>query len=86
MPTTLNVRITGPLEEFVSENIGADGFYENASEYVRDLIRRDRERVEAERFATLKAELQRAFATPESEYMPFDPDAFLERARQRWRG
>jgi antitoxin ParD1/3/4 len=73
MATTLNVRITGPLEDFVSE-------------YVRDLIRRDRERVEAERFATLKAELQRAFAAPESDYKPFDPDAFLERARDRWQG
>jgi Arc/MetJ-type ribon-helix-helix transcriptional regulator len=86
MATTLNVRITGPLEDFVSENIGANGSSENASEYVRDLIRRDRERVEAERFATLQAELQRAFAAPESEYKPFDPDAFLRRARDRWRG
>lgn len=84
MSMTLNVRVTGPLEDFISENIGDKGTFENASEYVRDLIRRDMERVEAERFQTLKAELQRAFSAPDSSYRPFDPDAFLKRARQRW--
>jgi|GEM_PF-5566721 len=34
---TLNVRISGPLSEFVSANVGQDGAYENVSEYVRDL-------------------------------------------------
>ena len=48
MATTLNVRVNGPLEDFIAENIGADGLYENASEYVRDLIRRDMERRESQ--------------------------------------
>ncbi len=36
----LNVRVTGPLSEFVSARVGNEGAYENVSEYVRDLIRR----------------------------------------------
>ncbi|OSZ68416.1 addiction module antitoxin [Sphingomonas sp. IBVSS2] len=84
MATTLNVRVNGPLEEFIAENIGQDGLYENASEYVRHLIRQDKERVEQARFEELKAELQRAFSAPDSDARPFDRDAFLERARKRW--
>ncbi len=59
-PITLNVRVGGALGAFVTANVGEDGAYENVSEYVRDLIRRDKERVEAEGFARLKAELAAA--------------------------
>jgi antitoxin ParD1/3/4 len=47
---TLNVRVTGPLGEFVAGNVGDLGTYENVSEYVRDLIRKDKERAEREQF------------------------------------
>lgn len=83
---TLNVRITGELSEFVASNVGEYGLYENVSEYVRDLIRRDRERVEADKFAKLKAELQRAFATPKSEYRYVTADAVIARNRKRLEG
>jgi antitoxin ParD1/3/4 len=84
MATTLNVRVNGPLEEFIAENIGEQGLYENASEYVRHLIRQDRERVEQARFEELRAELQRAFATPDEEYIELDAETFLARAKERW--
>ena len=42
--TTMTVRISGALSEFVASNVGENGSYENISEYVRDLIRRDMER------------------------------------------
>lgn len=67
---TLTVRLGGTLGDFVAENVGEDGSYENVSEYVRDLIRRDHERVQAERFARLKAELGAAFAAPDDTYRP----------------
>ena len=76
-PITLNVRLTGALSDFVTANVGSNGDYENVSEYVRDLIRRDKERVEDEAFQRLKAELARAFAAPETSYAPLDVDAFL---------
>ena len=83
---TLNVRITGELSEFVSENIGEYGLYENVSEYVRDLIRRDRERIEGEKFVRLKAELQRAFATPENDYVYVTAEDVIARNRKRLEG
>jgi antitoxin ParD1/3/4 len=66
--TTLTVRLSGTLNEFVQANVGKDGSYENVSEYIRDLIRRDKERAEQEAFDRLKAELAHAFAAPESSY------------------
>jgi antitoxin ParD1/3/4 len=65
---TLNVRVNGPLGQFVAANVGDDGTYENVSEYVRDLIRKDKERVEAVIFERLKAELGSAFAAPDDTY------------------
>jgi antitoxin ParD1/3/4 len=76
---TLNVRVSGALSEFVAANVGDDGAYENVSEYVRDLIRRDMERAEAEAFDRLKAELHRAFAAPDAAYQPLDADAVIKR-------
>ena len=46
--TTMTVRISGALSEFVASNVGENGSYENISEYVRDLIRRDMERREGQ--------------------------------------
>ena len=40
------------------------------SEYIRDLIRRDKERTEQQAFERLKAELTRGFAAPDSSYAP----------------
>lgn len=82
-PMTLNVRVGGALGEFVAANVGDDGAYENVSEYVRDLIRRDRERVEAEGFARLKAELAAAFAAPESSFAAMDADIIINRNARR---
>ncbi|MDB5443537.1 MAG: addiction module antitoxin [Phenylobacterium sp.] len=79
----LNVRVTGPLSEFVSSKVGDNGAYENVSEYVRDLIRRDKDRAERETFDRLKAELSRAFAAPDSAYEELDADAVIARNRRR---
>lgn len=80
---TLNVRVTGRLGDFVAANVAHDGAYENVSEYVRDLIRRDMERSEAEAFERLKAELQQAFAAPDDSYQPLDADTVIRRGRGR---
>jgi putative addiction module CopG family antidote len=68
--TTMTVRLNPVLSEFVATNVQQDGAYENVSEYVRDLIRRDMERKEQQAFDRLKAELAHAFAAPESAYKP----------------
>jgi len=79
--TTMTVRISGDLSEFVAQNVGEYGSYENVSEYIRDLIRHDKARAEEKAFQQLKAELQQAFAVPESEYISITAEEFLERHR-----
>lgn len=81
-PITLNVRIGGALSDFVAANVGSDGPYENISEYVRDLIRRDKERQETGQFERLKAELAHAFAADEASFLPLDADAVIVRNRR----
>ncbi|WP_294134419.1 addiction module antitoxin [Sphingobium sp.] len=78
-PMTLNVRVSGALSDFVAANVSDAGAYDNVSEYVRDLIRRDKERVEADHFARLKAELTRAFAAPDSSYQTLDAETVIAR-------
>jgi len=79
--TTMTVRIGGALSDFVSANVGDQGSYENVSEYIRDLIRRDKERVEAEAFERLKAELTHGFAAPEETYKPLTAAEVIARNR-----
>lgn len=75
----LNVRISGSLRDFVAETI-SDGDYENVSEYVRALIRRDKERAEREAFEALKVRLQDAFAIADGEYELLSADDIRRRA------
>ncbi len=79
--TTMTVRLSGVLSDFVAANTGEHGAYENVSEYIRDLIRRDKERVEKEAFDRLKAELTHAFAAPESSYKPLTAAEIIARNR-----
>lgn len=79
--TTMTVRVGGALSDFVAANVGDEGSYENVSEYIRDLIRRDKERTEAEAFGRLKAELTHAFAAPEDSYQPLTAADVIARNR-----
>jgi antitoxin ParD1/3/4 len=65
---TLNVRVNGALGDFVVAIVGDGGCCENVSDYLRDLIRKDKERAEFWQFDRLKAELGVAFAAPNSRY------------------
>jgi putative addiction module CopG family antidote len=79
---TLNVRITGALGDFVAESVGEYGTYENVSEYVRDLIRKDKEQVDAARMEALRAELAVAFAAPDATYEPLTAEEVITRSRR----
>lgn len=74
---TMNVSLPGPMKAWVETQTQA-GRYSNASDYVRDLIRRDQDRQAA------ISELQQlvdegiASGTPEK----FDMEAFLKRKRE----
>ena len=79
--TTMTVRLSGTLSDFVAENVGENGDYENISEYIRDLIRRDKARAENVTFERLKAELTLAFAAPDDAYKPLTAADVIARNR-----
>ena len=73
----------GALRDFVSANVGEHGTYENVSEYVRDLIRHDREKAERKAFERLTAELTRAFQAPEDTFLPLSAAEVIARNKAR---
>lgn len=77
--TTMTVRINETLSDFVAQRVGDGGTYENVSEYVRDLIRRDKESKDQERFERLKAELKLAFSAPDSSYRSLSAEEVIQR-------
>ncbi len=77
--TTMTVRLNETLSEFVAANVGSRGAYENVSEYMRDLIRRDKARAEQEAFDRLQAELTQAYAAPESSYKSMTAENVIAR-------
>ena len=79
--TTMTVRLSGALSDFVAANVSESGSYENVSEYIRDLIRRDKDRAEQEAFDRLKAELAHSFAAPETSYHPLTAADVIARNR-----
>ncbi len=79
--TTMTIRLGSTLSDFVSANVSETGSYENVSEYIRDLIRRDKERAELEAFDRLKAELKRAFAAPDDSYHALSASDVIRRNR-----
>lgn len=68
--TIITIRLSGALSDFVSTIISETESYKNESEYICDLIRRDKERVERKAFERLKAELKHAFAAADNSFQP----------------
>ncbi|MBT3195433.1 MAG: addiction module antitoxin [Candidatus Ruthia sp.] len=77
--TTMTVRLSGDLSDFVANNVDENGSYENISEYVRSLIRDDKKRFEQEAFERLKAELTLAFSAPDSSYSKLSAEDIFNR-------
>jgi antitoxin ParD1/3/4 len=75
---TMNVSIPDAMKEWV-ERQSEDGRYSNASDYVRDLIRRDQARQDA--ISALQAAINEGLASGEPQ--PFDAHAFKLRMRER---
>ncbi|MBX9596739.1 MAG: type II toxin-antitoxin system ParD family antitoxin [Roseomonas sp.] len=74
---TMNVSLPDPMKAWV-ERQAESGRYGNASDYVRDLIRRDQERREA--LATLQAAITEGVESGAPQ--PFDPAAFKRGMRK----
>ncbi len=75
---TMNVSLPDPMKAWVEDRM-KDGRFSNTSDYVRHLIRRDRERQEA--IATVQGAIDAGMASGAPE--PFDFAAFRARMRAR---
>jgi len=74
----INVRVKGELQTHLQQQIGESGLYENASEYIRSLIRRDlKSRNEA--WDWLKKELEPALRADESEFVSVSAQDVINR-------
>jgi antitoxin ParD1/3/4 len=75
---TMNISLTGDLKSFVDTRIAKRG-YSSASEYMRDLIRRDEERASEERFKSLIEDGLNSPLMPEG----FDLNSYLDERLQQ---
>lgn len=78
----VNVRVTGALRKHLQQQIGKYGLYENASEYIRALIRHDlKSRQEA--WAWLSKELEQPLRSDESAYVEVTADDVVARNKRK---
>lgn len=73
---TMNISLPDKMKEWVEAQVDSDVF-SNVSEYLRDLIRRDKERKIA--IAEIRAELAKGEA---SGYILFDPEELRKELKQ----
>ncbi len=85
MAEGVNVRFAGELQRFIQTRIGASGLYSSASEYIRDLVRRDYEREEKRKWSWLRHELKAGAEAGESEFVTLDAEALIVEAKARTR-
>ncbi len=79
MAEGINVRLPDLMRQFVEER--TQGLYGSASEYIRDLIRRDYEQEEKRRWANLHQEIKAGMEASEEEFEVFDPKAVIAAAK-----
>jgi len=78
---TMNVSLPDQMKKWVEEQT-ASGRYGNASDYVRDLIRKDQDRAAA--FAALQAEITKGVESGEAE--EWDPEEYRKQMRAKYGG
>lgn len=78
---TMNISLPDPMKNWV-EDQAKTGRYANSSDYVRDLIRRDRARLEA--IAELQSAVYAGLASGPAK--PLDREAFKSRMRAQHAG
>ncbi len=79
----VTIRLTGYLRDHLSECTGAHGVYETPSEYLRDLIRKDMEEKESQKWERLRTALAEGLESDESEYKALTADNIKCKARKR---
>jgi len=74
----INVRIKGELQTHLQQQVGEHGLYENASEYIRALIRRDL-KSRSESWEWLKRELEPALRADQNSFVAVSAEDVIHR-------
>jgi antitoxin ParD1/3/4 len=83
MAEGINVRFAGVLQKFIQTKADKEGLYGSASEYIRDLVRRDYEQEQKKKWDSLASELRPGLLAKESAFVAFDATSILLEARAR---
>lgn len=81
----INARLPEFLARHVYEVCEEQKRYDSASEYIRDLIRRDYEKMEQEKIIKLNARLEPLLNRPLSEGIEVDSEASIQEFKERCR-
>lgn len=79
---SIHVRVGGQLQAHLQQQIGENGLYENASEYIRALIRRDLQ-TRNEAWDWLKRQLEPGLRADESEFQAVSAQDVIRRNQGR---
>jgi len=83
MSAAITILFPGELESFVQQRVGSSGLYDSASEYIRDLVRRDYEQEEQRRWNWMEEELTPGMMAAEAEFVPLDAASVIMEAKAR---
>jgi antitoxin ParD1/3/4 len=83
MSAAFTIQFRGELENFVQQRVSTSGLYDSASEYIRDLVRRDYEQEESRRWAWLENEHATGMKADESEFVTLNVESILMEAKAR---
>lgn len=72
----INVRVSGTLRRHLDQQVSGSGLYENASEYIRDLIRRDLKSTE-EAWQWLQKKLEPGLRASDSEFVKVSTEEII---------
>ena len=79
--TTMNISLPDEMRAFVEEQLKSGG-YSTASEYIRDLIRRDL-KGQREAWQWLKEKLEPGLLADDSEFIEVSAEEIIARAKKR---
>jgi putative addiction module CopG family antidote len=83
MPSgSIHVKVSGALQDHIQQQISEGGLYENASEYIRALIRRDLQ-TRDEAWEALQRELSPAMRADDTKFLAVSADDVIRRNKRR---
>jgi antitoxin ParD1/3/4 len=85
MAEGINVRFTGTLQNFIQERVEGTGLYNSASEYIRDLVRRDYEQEQVGKWNRLRETLKDGLQADASAFKALDAETVIAKAKARRR-